>query len=751
MYGLRDVKTGSFRICTIATGSNELTYGGDIPEGDDPYLQSNGTQFIDTLYYANSNTCVEIDFAPLSDNTGKDQYIFGISGAPSGAVNPLIVGMYISNTGATGWNFKKGSGNWGGFGMATTTERRRFVLDGYNNRKKVWKFNRGMHDAALDTSYTDAVTPMAITVFGTRNAANTIRPTSLTAMKLYGMKMYEAGVLVHNFVPCRKGGAPGLYDTCKGTFHTDWAATPAGQLVLTGACLELPDDPYIRGEGATFIDTGYKANPTTRIEVDYRMEGDTPTSKRSRYPFGPSYCTTDTMSFCCFINENDYPGYCCMRGGQQWATGLASAYLARERFVLDATGSVKRYLSGTYAYGATFTPNYSLDEVLETYHTITLFGNRVNVSTAVSAITPMRLYSCKIYEAGNLVHEYVPYVKEGLAGLRDTETGVFLPPRSTTGGGYTRTFSAGGAVESDVEEDAYLLSDGTQAINTGYTPNLTTRIEVDFAIVDHPGYGERIFGTTAGGGLRIGLFGSGDSAGSGNFHFGYGDGAVTALNTDVAVDVRRHKATVDFTEGNGKFYFTTTNYTFTSSIASALTGTGAWPMGLFAEPADSAFSTAQNFAKMKLYSAKIYESGVLVHHYLPCGTGAAPGLKDVVTGETLSDCASSATLFSIGGKGFGEDHAIFALAPSNTVLGVNGREATLSAFAPGAVAYQWLADGEPIAGETGEALTVEWSKDGESVEYSVRATFNRYGIETSSTSDPATVTRRRRGISISFH
>ena len=60
------------------------------------------------------------------------------------------------------------------------------------------------------------------------------------------------------------------------------------------------------------------------------------------------------------------------------------------------------------------------------------------------------------------------------------------------------------------------------------------------------------------------------------------------------------------------------------------------------------------------------------------------------------------------------------------------------------------ANGEPIAGETGETLTVEWSREGESIAYAVRATFNRYGIETSVTTDPVTVTRSPPGTYLSF-
>ena len=746
-YGLRDLKTGDFRLPTLASGGSDLTAGGDIQEGDDPYLQSDGTQFIDTLYYATSNTCVEIDLALINTNTGTDQYMFGV-GSSSGE-NPLYIGMYVGGTShdSLGWNFKRGAGNWGGFGLATTTDRRVFTFDGYNNRVKVRRFNRSLVDKAMDTDHADTVTPQAMTVFGYRNGG--VKPARLTAMKLYSMKIYEAGELVRNFVPCRKGGAPGLYDTCGGTFHTDWMTNTAARLVLNGDYMTLPDDPYIYGDGSVYVDTGYKANVHTRIELDYQFGEETIMNASSRYLFGPSYCGTDYLSFCGYVSDGGYYGYCSKKGVQNWGGGLGVPTLARERFVLDMSGNAAHYISGTCYANSAFVTNYTAEDTAETYHTVTLFGNRAGGSAGASAITAMRLYSCKIYETNTLVRNYIPYVKDSLAGLKDTVTGEFLRPMSSPD--MTRTFVAGGAVESETDEGAYLLSDGSQAINTGYLPKSTSRIEVDFALVEHAGYGERIFGTTAGGDVRLALYCSGTSAGWGEFWIAYGDDEVKNQSTSSSVDIRRHTFTVDLAEGsNGTYYFTTGETENSDGLWYKISNTGSWPLGLFAEPADAAFATAQNFAKMKLYSAKIYESGVLVHHYLPCGTGAAPGLKDIVTGNVLTDCAGSATPFTVGGRGYGSDLAVFVNVPSNTVIGYREHEATLSVFAPGAVAYQWLADGEPIAGETGETLTVEWSREGESIAYAVRATFNRYGAETSVTTDPVTVTRRPPGTFMSL-
>ena len=52
----------------------------------------------------------------------------------------------------------------------------------------------------------------------------------------------------------------------------------------------------------------------------------------------------------------------------------------------------------------------------------------------------------------------------------------------------------------------------------------------------------------------------------------------------------------------------------------------------------------------------------------------------------------------------------------------------MEAFAPGAVAYQWYCDGEPIEGATGQTLDVSWRKSKEPAVYTARATFNRFGV-----------------------
>ena len=54
---------------------------------DDPYIQTDGTQYIDTGYVGKPTTRIEMDMQLLTANTGGDQYFFGWHGS---AINGLL-------------------------------------------------------------------------------------------------------------------------------------------------------------------------------------------------------------------------------------------------------------------------------------------------------------------------------------------------------------------------------------------------------------------------------------------------------------------------------------------------------------------------------------------------------------------------------------------------------------------------------------------------------------------------------------
>ena len=82
---------------------------------------------------------------------------------------------------------------------------------------------------------------------------------------------------------------------------------------------------------------------------------------------------------------------------------------------------------------------------------------------------PMRLYSFKLYEDNVLVRDYVPAVKNGVAGLQDRlPGGKFLAPA-------TGAFTYGGAFPVEVERSVSKIAHGETAALTASAPGAPAR------------------------------------------------------------------------------------------------------------------------------------------------------------------------------------------------------------------------------------------------------------------------------------
>jgi hypothetical protein len=119
--------------------------------------------------------------------------------------------------------------------------------------------------------------------------------------------------------------------------------------------------------------------------------------------------------------------------------------LARVRLILDAKNS--KYIA---ADAGVTNAIYTIDKGTRTgsnraTHYLPIFATH---DFAAASRMPMRLYSFKIYEDDVLVRDYVPAVKNGVAGLQDQlPGGLFLAPP-------TGTFTYGGAFPASVTQSS---------------------------------------------------------------------------------------------------------------------------------------------------------------------------------------------------------------------------------------------------------------------------------------------------------
>ena len=194
------------------------------------YIQSTGTQYINSKFKANQDTRVVIDF----------EYISG----------DVVFGAYDA-TGANGFGLQAASNKWytyyGTSSEYSSTEvvaNIRLVAD---VNKNVSTLNGAVLRTATANTFSGA-NPLII--FGIYNGS---APGFLTALKIYSCQIYDNGTLVRDFIPCKNAsGVIGLWDDVNNTFYSN-----AGSGTFTAG-------PEVIGSNRVLVDAkGYDANSGT--------------------------------------------------------------------------------------------------------------------------------------------------------------------------------------------------------------------------------------------------------------------------------------------------------------------------------------------------------------------------------------------------------------------------------------------------------------------------------------------------------
>jgi hypothetical protein len=728
MVGLYDSTTGDFLYDVRAT-PKAFTYGGDILElEDDPYIESNGTSWMNSRFFMNPGAKVEMDYALVGANALQAR-LFGAD--YTGAT--FFSAYYVNGSG----NMSFGIGDtflaWS-TGIATNLFRHRAVLDVANGKAYyVTRFatNWTGNASGLGASLTKTAAH-PLNLFGdTKDAASWVSDYNLAKVKVYGVRFWQDGELVHDYVPHVKGGMAGFMDMVDGAFITgeNVSAFTAG-----GKVTRSEDDGFISSSGNNnvngfrYINTGYIVTPHTRVEFDYAFADNYPSGNYNGNHDWFMFEASGSTRFAVYHNK-DGIGWCGC--GTNWlkynnnsivpAKQTVAKDVRRTLIVDNHTGFAGIITSG-------FTNYYDNVTAATESMTYSTSLKLASPSTGASGYSPLKIYGLKIYESGTLMRNYVPYVKDGVAGLRDTVSGGFIMASGKV------AFTAGGDIASNGRSDAYLESDATQGINTGYLmKGSQSRIEADFAFTDcttnstgTTGYQQRVFGQDSGGGLLYALY----INGSGNFMYGFGNTFINNHGPGTAADTKRHTAVIDGYH-NHLYWITdgVTNKTYDIS-GDAHGNDSTWPMGIFATPNNQAATAWRNPAKMKLYSLRIYESDTLVHEYLPYSDNGVPCLYDTVDKVVKKD-ARNGNAFVLGGMGVEGAEKWLKALPATTTVSKEASPVTLTAATSGAIRYEWTKNGDVLDGETGESITAMWRKGDYATPdiYTCTAIYDVYGAE----------------------
>ena len=566
-----------------------------------PYIESTGTQYIDTGVVATQSIGYEIDFLTNSPLTTTSSW-GAIIGAITSGTNRFGFDTYTSHAG-------------GALYYGSTIHNPDIIV---GKRMTV-----SLMSGVLKTPSGETTLPAntfnvgaSVALFARKWNTGTIDGYSKT--RIYSCKIYNNNTLIRDYVPVLdENNVACLYDTVEKKLYYN-QGTGVFYYVKP---VELPEGytqlEYIQSSGTQYIDTGVKHNNNSRIVMDAQV-----TEKPSSHAWlfeGRMSATSGAKGLL-------------LLDGDTWNADYESSI---NRVSISSIGVTDR-LNVDYNKNVLTVNGYShtwTNSTFQSTSTLVLFG--ANTGGTVSGLISARVYSCKIYDNDTLIRDYIPCINSSeTSGLYDLVEGKFY----TNAG--TGTFTTGELItdkpqtlfiekwvnpkeiyvkaEKEIRTLEYLESTGTQWIDTGLYANQNTRIVCDFQFTNISTTQYLFCARGAGGSYtnRFGLL----LHSSGYFRSDYNS---ANLNLPTTLNLaNRH--VVDFNKNVCTVGVETVTHT-TSTFA------GEYHINLFA---GNTGGNASELANVRIYSCQIYDNDILVRDYIPAlDENDTPCLFDKVSGE----------------------------------------------------------------------------------------------------------------------
>lgn len=217
------------------------------------YIQSSGTEYIDTGFIPTSNTQVVMDFQLVVAGSGN-RCLFGTVDSDNYQFSFRWFGSnsYFRSNGYENRNFPT---------SVNATARHTVVKSGTS--------------CTIDNTYTVTHTAesmdKSLYLLAHRSDSGA---TDFASAKIYSCKIYDSGILVRDYIPCENtSGTAGLYDTVNGIFYTNVGSgsfivgklSTTQKTLIDGTCYEITEGKILVGgtnydikKGRTLIaGTGY--------------------------------------------------------------------------------------------------------------------------------------------------------------------------------------------------------------------------------------------------------------------------------------------------------------------------------------------------------------------------------------------------------------------------------------------------------------------------------------------------------------
>ena len=382
------------------------------------YIESSGTQYIDTDYiFTNNKHTTILKFNKIT-LTGSSDYPY------------WACGSYVNGTTRSGGIGLQSSGylgvGIGNIGMSSTNIRidnptTPIELTIQSNGDGTFSMLGGSVDYINQSVGGNVTTGKSELLFGP-NANGT--KSSQVKMKLYYCKLYDNDILVRDFIPMERlsDNKIGLYDFVTNTFYSnngtgEFIAGPyickPSYYVSIRQLQKYIELEYIESSGSQYIDTGVLID-----DMNYVIKSDL------------MYCSTGTQVIYGEMNTtNGYPGII-INGAGDFRYGTSDRHILSSPLVRDTKYSTELSFKKLKLDGvdiiATETTNTS-----PLNYSIYLFA-RNNMGTAGNH-SSARIYNWSLSHNGELIKDLIPVKRniDGVLGMYDRLNDVFYTNRGS--------------------------------------------------------------------------------------------------------------------------------------------------------------------------------------------------------------------------------------------------------------------------------------------------------------------------------
>ena len=420
-YNITDLNRVESAVKTLAAALTSAGYpvkvepvlkgSSRVPAGytEVEYIESTGTQYIDTGILPGNTTQLVMDFEPTT-LPASHVMAAGARNNSSGYTKQFVIGWAGHQSPAV-WR-----SDFGGSQVSFPTSVEGAI------RHHLDKDGAACTMDSTTVTNTSSTFTCAYTLYLFAGNQND-EAVSQVSMKLYVCRIYDNGTLVRNYIPCRNpDGEVGLYDLIGGEFYT----TPLAEepVALPSGYTQIA---YLQSTGTQYIDSGVKGDSDVRVTADFEI---TAFGSGTTFVFGAQ--GTDSVRYTLGMTSAG-----AFRSDFGTAMTSGSAASLNTRYSADKNGNVCTVGGQTLtSAAATFSGTTNIYLFARSYSSI--------------SCSKIKMYRCKMYKAGTLVRDLVPARNSsGTLGLYDTVGGVFYTNQGSgafTAGADIVGFTAGAEI-----------------------------------------------------------------------------------------------------------------------------------------------------------------------------------------------------------------------------------------------------------------------------------------------------------------